>query len=242
MIATQIEKAKCKDRVALLDNHPQNNLHDGPILALRYHPVLSANVHSIIKNFHTILESTEELKEVFREPPRVTFRRAKNLKDTLVRATLPSVNVETNDAGSTKCGKPCCKTCFNVEKTDKFTNSGSSKQFQIRKGPLNCNTPYVVYLICSKTCGIHYVGSSKPPFRERFNNYASQHRNYCKRQKLGTLAKGKPVPQQSLHKHFAQRHTRYDFYTDRLCLQPHRNPKEGVLLAIQTQHLRTHRP
>ena len=204
MVASQIEKAKIKDRVELLEQQKAISTFDGPILALRYHPLLSSNVHGIIKNLHIILESTEELKGVFKELPRVTYRRAKNLKDNLVRATLPTPFDENQEAGSKGCKHQRCLTCLNVQTTDKFVNSCGSRDFRIRKGPHNCNTANVVYLLRCKTCGIQYVGSSKPPFRQRFNNYATQHRNYRKRQKLGTLSKGKSVPQQSLHKHFAQ--------------------------------------
>ena len=51
---------------------------------------------------------------------------------------------------------------------------------------------------------IQYVGSSKPAFRARINNYKSQHRKYIQRRDAGTLDIGKSLPQRALHAHFDQ--------------------------------------
>ena len=65
----------------------------------------------------------------------------------------------------------------------------------IRKVNLNCNTSHVIYLIECKTCGKPYIGSTKTPFRARFNNYRSAQRNF---------EKGKKVKQESFHVHFSE--------------------------------------
>ena len=46
-----------------------------------------------------------------------------------------------------------------------------------------------------KICGKPYIGSTKTPFRARFNNYRSAQRN---------LEKGKKVKQESFHVHFSE--------------------------------------
>ena len=61
-----------------------------------------------------------------------------------------------------------------------------------------------MYLLECRTCGIQYVGSSKPAFRARINNYKSHHRKYIQQRDAGTLYIGKGVPQQALRAHFAQ--------------------------------------
>ena len=66
------------------------------------------------------------------------------------------------------------------------------------------STPNVVYQISCKTCNVQYLGSSKGPFRLRFNNYKSHHRAFLDRMSKGTLGTGKSVPQRELHSHFAQ--------------------------------------
>ena len=205
MVADQISKAKSQDRDTLLRQEKKKGEQVGPLISLRYHPILSANVHKILKNLQPILMSNDDLKTVFQNPPKVVYRRAKNLKDHLVRAKLPNISVEEhNKAGSFKCMKSRCQTCQNVKNETKFSNKDSSKIFEIRKGPLNCDSQNVIYQIVCKTCGIQYIGSSKGAFRLRFNNYKSHHRTFLARQREGTLGKGKSVPQRELHSHFAK--------------------------------------
>ena len=204
MVDEQIVKAKSQNRETLLRQEKKQGEQAGPVLSLRYHPILSSNVHKILDNLHPILLSNDDLKSVFEKTPMVIYRRAKNIKDHLVRAKLPNILEEHNKVGSSKCMKPRCQTCKNVENSKEFSNKDGSKTFQIRKGPLNCSTPNVVYQIVCKTCGIQYIGSSKGPFRTRFNNYKSHHRSYLARLSKGTLGEGKSVPQRELHSHFAQ--------------------------------------
>ena len=61
-----------------------------------------------------------------------------------------------------------------------------------------------MYQLECGTCGIQYVGSSKPAFRARINNYKSRHRKYIKLRDAGKLGIGKSMNQQALHAHFAQ--------------------------------------
>ena len=71
---------------------------------LHYHPALSEKVHSIVKQYHPILNLNDEHCKTFNEIPRVTYRRAKNLKDGLVRASLPLL-IENKQVGSAECGE-----------------------------------------------------------------------------------------------------------------------------------------
>ena len=203
MVTKQIDKARTKDRDELLNFEKDKSGFDPrPNLVLRYHPALSDKVHSIVQIHQTLLKINEEHKQVFQEVPRVTFRRAKNLKDSLVRATL-SVQ-KTNTVGSSCCGKPRCKLGNNLKCTTSFSNRDGSRQFEIRKGPLTCDSTNVVYLLQCRTCGIQYVGSSKPAFRMRVNNYKSHHRKFLKLNSKGEAINENAVPQLSLHSHFAQ--------------------------------------
>ena len=196
MVANEIRKAKGKDRDELLMSDSNKSDQVNRLnLVLRYHPALSKNVHSIVKKHHTLLNLNEDHKKVFTEVPRVTYKRAKNLKDTLVRASLPTPM--STSAGSRCCGKKRCLVGKNLSETKTFTNSDGSKHFSIRKGPLDCDTENVIYLLQCKTCNIQYVGSSKPAFRLRFNNYKAQNRKFVK---FGQ----KDVNQLELHRHFSQ--------------------------------------
>ena len=77
--------------------------------------------------------------------------------------------------------------------------------FNIRKGDLNCNSKFVVYLLRCKVCGKQYVGSTITKFRERFNNYKSQFRRYWERKQAGKSDPGKDISQGKLFEHFCER-------------------------------------
>ena len=131
------------------------------------------------------------------------FRRTKSLSDILVRATVPRSQNQT-DLGSKGCQGKRCEVCDILQEALNFYSTSNERNFDIRCGPLDCNSKYVVYLLQCKTCGIQYVGSTTPRFRLRVNNYKTQFRKYVERRELVKLNVGKPVPQAELHAHFAQ--------------------------------------
>ena len=193
LVENEISKAKDVGRDDLLKEKTTTDQDDRLNLVLRYHPALSRNVHDIIKKHLTILQLNEQHKKVFSEAPRVTFRRAKNLKDNLVRASLPK-SKQIFESGC--CGKKRCQVGDNLLTTSHFTDSEKKKNYEIRSGPLNCDTPNVVYQMQCKVCDISYVGSAQQSFRVRFNNYKSAHRNFLK-------GKTENLSQLSFHQHFA---------------------------------------
>ena len=119
MTDVQIDKAKVKDREELINYRKEERALDTRLnLVLRYHPALSNKVHNIIKQHHPILLLNDEHRKVFEDLPRVTYKRAKNLKDSLVRASLPLPDPDTSLYGSRVCGKKRCLICKNVQTTD----------------------------------------------------------------------------------------------------------------------------
>ena len=62
-------------------------------MVLTYHPALH-KVYEIIRGNENVLLVDNEHKNVFKDKIFVSFRRAKNLKDKLVRAKLPDLDEE----------------------------------------------------------------------------------------------------------------------------------------------------
>ena len=205
MVTEQIERAKMQDRNSLLNfEKGQADKSQRPVLVLTYHPALSKKVHEIIRMFHPILLCDEEHRRFFSDLPLVAFRRTKSLSDILVRAAVPKTP-DHSENGCRGCrGRGDCEVCDHITEATNFTSSSNGRNFDIRCGPLHCNSKHVVYLLECKTCGIQYVGSTITKFRIRCNNYKSQFRKYIERRDLGTLGRGKAVPQADLHAHFAQ--------------------------------------
>ena len=148
-----------------------------------------------------MLTPDREHVDVFSQIPIVGFRRAKSLKDILVRAKLPQ---KDNETGCGKCGSSRCDVCNYLEASRTFSNKNASKEYEIRKGALNCNSTNVIYLMQCKVCSLQYVGSTKTKFRYRFNNYKSKHLKYRKEFFEGTLDASSNIQQAGFHKHFCQ--------------------------------------
>ena len=142
---------------------------------IEYHPAFS-KLSRVLKELDCILQGNEEHRKVFEDTPLVGFRNGKSLKNILVRAVLPKIDSSNGEPGSQKCGKRNCEVCLNLVSTSEFESTTTGEKFKIKKGPLNCNSKKVVYLITCKVCRKQNVGSSEPEYRGRFNNYKSVQR------------------------------------------------------------------
>ena len=59
---------------------------------ITYYPVFQ-NVRNILQELHILLTPDEEHKKAFQDIPVVGFRNGKGVKDHLVRAKLPNVEI-----------------------------------------------------------------------------------------------------------------------------------------------------
>ena len=122
----------------------------------------------------------------------VAYRRAKYLKDKLIRAKVPPPPPKREQRkilGMKKCNKFTCETCPFVKSGNKFTNTYNNTTVNINY-TLNCNSDNVIYcLICNKQgCGKIYIGKTerelkarfsehKTSVRKKYNNVVGQHFN-----------------------------------------------------------------
>ena len=130
----------------------------------------------------------------------VSFRRAKTIKDVLVRSKLKEEEFKTGSCN--KCNRSNCLVDNFLDDNNSFTNADGDRVFNLRKGFLNCNSKFVVHKLKCRTCGLQYVGSTITKFRERFNNYKSQFRKYLERKEAGHLRPGDGISQAGLFEHF----------------------------------------
>ena len=141
------------DRLKLLDRQIKDQ-SDGRIpLVLTYHPALN-RVYDILRDISIILLVGPERKKLFENKIFLSFRRAKNIKDKLVRAKLPN----SDDGGLSvngcyKCnGRKSCQICVLIKEGDSFENSDENRSFTIFSGRYNCNSENVVYLLQCECC------------------------------------------------------------------------------------------
>ena len=127
---------------------------------------------------------------MFRQVSIIGFRRAKSLKDILVRTKISQIKYK---GWCHHCKRRRCEFMKYIVPTRNFTSPTTKPTYEIRLENLNYRSKNVDYLISCKTCHKQYTGSSEE-FRARFINYRCAHRHYRKSMK---------VKQESFHVYFA---------------------------------------
>ena len=185
----QIVKARKFSRSEVLNKRNRVGNNSRFVFNITYHPVLS-KLKNVLSEIHLLLTPDREHGKVFENIPIVGFRRAKSLKDILVRAKVAPIEKKKGCCRS--CGVTRCEICKHVVTTETFRSFSTKREYCIKPNNLNCRSNNVVFLFSFKACSKQYTGSTES-YRSRFNNYKSAHRNYIK---------GNTVKQASFHAHF----------------------------------------
>ena len=166
--------------------------NDRPVLAVTYHPALPSVAATLKTHWGVMTSQSANLKRCFPKPPMVAYRRAKNLKDHLVKAKISSKRKSTrlkNGYGPCKGG---CRLCWLSTSTTTHTCQRSKQSWNIT-APINCNTQNVIYkLTCRKHPEFCYIGETKRRLRDRIQ----EHRGYITQKKVN----------HPIGKHFATGH------------------------------------
>ena len=157
-VRKQVDCACILDRAELLNQESRcsEEKKDHIPLVVTFHPALN-ELRDIVNRFHAMLDASEEHKRVFKEKPLVAFRRAPNLKDSLVRAKLPKLQIE-GIKGCFRCGKSRCQVCSFMSEGNSFRCSVSGREYTINSS-FTCDSSGVVYVLGCKVCGKQYIGS-----------------------------------------------------------------------------------
>ena len=147
MVRKQILKARKFSRTEVLNNQRKKENEEKPILNIRYHPSL-AQLKTIMTRIHLLLTPDNEHNKLFRDVPIIGLRRAKSLRDILVRAKIPQIK---NKGWCSPCKGPRCEICKHIVPTISFTSSTTYRTYEIRPENLNCRSKNVFYLISCKT-------------------------------------------------------------------------------------------
>ena len=161
-IIREISAIKRED---LLSKPSTNKNNEKVIFTCNWHPKLS-QLPNIIRRHHHLLEEDQKLKHVFKDIPIVAFRRAKTIRNEVVRSDLepPSEQKST----TSPCNK--CKVCHLIYEGDTLTNIKNGKFMKITAGG-NCRTTDTVYAARCKKCDLIYVGETGKDLRQRFCNH-----------------------------------------------------------------------
>ena len=170
-VREQVDRVKEMDRDILLNQDGGRNRGRGERIpfVVTYHPAFNL-IYNIVNRLQPMLDASKEHKKVFPNKRLVSFRRAKNLKNNLVRAKLAPLQQEDQVKGCYRCGKSRCQLCEHMSEGISLFVMLLVKNIGLILG-FDCDSSGVVYLLSCKVCGMQYVGSKHVyPFRARFNN------------------------------------------------------------------------
>ena len=129
---------------------------------------ISAKHFSFHRHFN-ILRSWQRCLEAFSSPPRISYRRYKNLRDILVGAKHRRQASPASEAF--RCHRRRCKTCpFITEGTISYTFFSTNEQRRIRRH-ITCSSSNLVYMIQCNKCNVHCIGETKRHFSDRFGEH-----------------------------------------------------------------------
>ena len=125
MVRQQILRARAISRDSLLDKEDHKEKQEKITLNITYYPIFS-KAKRILQEIHLLLTPDEAHKKVFSDIPVVGFKNGKSLKDHLVRAVLPKIDVEGR---SMPCGgkKRSCEVCKSINNTPIFKKKWISR-------------------------------------------------------------------------------------------------------------------
>lgn len=153
------------------------------------------NMEHIVHKHWPILLQDPHLKDSIPNKPKFSYRKAPNIKGKIAPSKLKK---KTNTSSSLQlffmigmyqCRKPLCLTCSFVQHGQK-TFTIKNKTYKISEF-YTCSTDHVVYCLTCP-CGLHYVGRTIRPLRQRFG----EHRRF--------IEAGKD--HHSVPRHFTQHH------------------------------------
>ena len=157
-VRRQILKSRKHTKKDLLNDMKDKRNDYKLVLNITNHPYLP-NSKDKMSFLHLLLIPDQEHQQAFHKVPIISFRRAKSLKDILVRAKVPSVQKNAGFCGT--CKKLRCEICEQIVSTDSIKSTTTQRTYFIRPPGLKCSSENVVYLFTCKKCHKQYKGVQK---------------------------------------------------------------------------------
>ena len=128
------------------------------VFNITYHPLFS-KLKNILSEIHLLLTPDREHGKVFKKIPITGFRRAKSLKEILVRVKVEPL--EKKKGCYRSCGGNRCEICKHVKTTKTFRSFSTKRQYCIKLDNLNCRSSNVLNLFSCRACSKQYTGSTE---------------------------------------------------------------------------------
>ena len=174
LVENQIKKAIAIPREATLKLAKKEKINRIPFVTT-FNNTLPP-LAQIIRNRWDILKLKPNLKDIFKEPGMLAYRRPMNLKDMIGSNTIldNKVNRRNPTIKTIKFCQPCntrnSLCCNHLKTTNSFTSLVTKNKYKIYHES-NYKSKNVIYLLECTYCSKQYVGKSEWPFNFRLNNY-----------------------------------------------------------------------
>eukprot|EP00061_Rhincodon_typus_P003020 g19089.t1 len=107
-------------------------------------------LHHVLRNLQHIIDDDEHLTKIFPTPPLLSFKQPSNLKQTIIRSKLPSLQDNIDHNTTLPCHGNLCKTCQMFDMDTTITRGNITHRVH---GRFSCNLANIVYLIhCRQGC------------------------------------------------------------------------------------------
>ena len=171
LIEQQLQKVDKLEREKLLDDttNKKDNSHRVP-LVLTFSKLLP-DVGNILRKHQATLHQSERMREIFKEPPLLAFRRDRNLCDVLVHR-------KTDKILGRKKEQCACDICKSIIK-DTIPDTKGEKHYIVIKDA-TCKDINLIYsLFCNRCAKTVYVGETERTLKEK----STEHKRDIKFQK-----------------------------------------------------------
>ncbi len=105
----------------------------------------------------------------------IGYRRPPNLKDMLIRACVPHLEIESSRRPCCKFGNKCsnkkCKFCPLIDKSGRIKSTFTGREYESKK-KVTCRSSNIIYCISCQRCQKQYVGQTGNTLRERFGAHS----------------------------------------------------------------------
>ena len=162
------ERASTKSKAEILKSDAANNTADNKVpFVTTFHPSNLVAGKIISRNFR-ILRDDSTTSNIFNKPPLKAFRRAKNLKDLIVRSSLPR-NLPHQSPDTFPCSRTVCRTCSHFNSSSTITTPKGHVNIT---GHFSCITENVVYCLSWTKCpSTLYIGETGRRLTDRFREH-----------------------------------------------------------------------
>ena len=184
MVQDQIKRASEKPREDLLKYKSINENNTDRVFYPTTYSQATQSAPQIIEKHFPTLQQSEQTRNISKNPPMMSYRRGRTLRDILVRArdpvpstlTTPQGDKETPN-GFYKCKSTKCIIHTHITETQHFKSTVTHQQFTINSH-ITCKSSWIIYLITCTQCNKQYVGKTETTLYTRLNNTRSEIRNF----------------------------------------------------------------